>query len=85
MSFKQKYSQAIVNRVHELSATKSINSISEATNLSERTVRYILKQREPQQPQDVMVESYNETAKPTKDGRVWKQNKKVFWNILERK
>ena len=71
MSFKQKYSQAIVNKVHELSATNSVKLISEAMNLSERTVRYILKQREPKQPQDVMVESYNETAKPTKDGRIW--------------
>jgi transcriptional antiterminator len=78
MSFKQKYSQAIVNKVHELSPTNSVKLISEAMNLSERTVRYILKQREPQQPQDVMVESYNETAKPTKDGRVWKQIKRFF-------
>ena len=78
MSFKQKYSQAIVNKVHELSATNSVKLISEAMNLSERTVRYILKQREPKQPQDVMVESYNETAKPTKDGRVWKQIKRFF-------
>ena len=68
MSFKQKYSQAIVNKVHELSATNSVKLISEAMNLSERTVRYILKQREPKQPQDVMVESYNETAKPTTNG-----------------
>tara|TARA_R110000796_G_scaffold214124_1_gene330132 strand:+ start:848 stop:1093 length:246 start_codon:yes stop_codon:yes gene_type:complete len=78
MSFKQKYSQAIVNKVHELSATNSVKLISEAMNLSERTVRYILKQREPKQPQDVMVESYNETAKPTKDGRIWKQIRKFF-------
>lgn len=78
MSFKQKYSQAIVNKVHELSATNSVKLISEAVNLSERTVRYILKQREPKQPQDVMVESYNETAKPTKDGRIWKQIRKFF-------
>ena len=44
MSFKQKYSQAIVNKVHELSATNSVKLISEAMNLSERTVRYILKE-----------------------------------------
>ena len=35
MSFKQKYSQAIVNKVHELSATNSVKLISEAMNLSE--------------------------------------------------
>jgi len=76
MSFKQKYSQAIVNKVHELSPTNSVKLISEAMNLSERTVRYILKQREPKQPQDAMFESYNEA--PTEDGRIWKQIKRFF-------
>ena len=76
MSFKQKYSQAIVNKVHELSATNSVKLISEAMNLSERTVRYILRKRQPNIPQDVLLEAYNEGSEKTET--TWEKIKKIL-------
>ena len=76
MSFKQKYSQAIVNKVHELSATNSVRLISEAMNLSERTVRYILRKRHPNIPQDVLLEAYNEGSEKTET--TWEKIKKIL-------
>ena len=76
MSFKQKYSQAIVNKVHELSATNSVKLISEAMNLSERTVRYILRKRHPNIPQDVLLEAYNEGSEKTET--TWEKIKKIL-------
>ena len=76
MSFKQKYSQAIVNKVHELSPTNSVRLISEAMNLSERTVRYILRKRHPNIPQDVLLEAYNEGSEKTET--TWEKIKKIL-------
>ena len=76
MSFKQKYSQAIVNKVHELSATNSVKLISEAMNLSESTVRYILRKRHPNIPQDVLLEAYNEGSEKTET--TWEKIKKIL-------
>jgi len=78
MSFKQKYSQSVVNKVHELSPTNSVRLISESMNMSDSTVRYILRKRQPNIPQDVLLEAYNEVPEPIKDGRIWKQIKRFF-------
>lgn len=78
MSFKQKYSQAIVNKVHELSSKNSVKLICESMNMSDSTVRYILSRRQPNIPQDVLLEDYNEVPEPIKDGRIWKQIKRFF-------
>ena len=78
MSFKQKYSQSVVNKVHELSPTNSVRLISESMNMSDSTVRYILRKRHPNIPQDVLLEAYNEVPETIKDGRIWKQIKRFF-------
>lgn len=76
MSFKQKYSQAIVNKVHELSPTNSVRLISESMNMSDSTVRYILRKRHPNIPQDVLLEAYNEGSEKTET--TWEKIKKIL-------
>ena len=76
MSFKQKYSQAIVNKVHELSPTNSVRLISESMNMSDSTVRYILRKRQPNIPQDVLLEAYNEGSETTET--TWEKIKKIL-------
>tara|TARA_R110001606_G_scaffold200682_2_gene348626 strand:+ start:292 stop:531 length:240 start_codon:yes stop_codon:yes gene_type:complete len=76
MSFKQKYSQAIVNKVHELSPTNSVRLISESMNMSDSTVRYILRKRQPNIPQDVLLEAYNEGSEKTET--TWEKIKKIL-------
>jgi len=78
MSFKQKYSQAIVNKVHELSSKNSVKLICESMNMSDSTVRYILSRRQPNIPQDVLLEDYNEVPEPIKDRTIWTQIKRFF-------
>jgi 5'-deoxynucleotidase YfbR-like HD superfamily hydrolase len=47
MTYKQKYTQKFINQVHSLRDKMSQKEIAEKFNASARTIRYILKERQP--------------------------------------
>ena len=74
MTFKQKYNQEFIDRVHSMKDNFEKSEIAKDLNVTVRTIRYILNERKP----SIQVQ-YTKVEEATKqiDG-IWNKVKKRF-------
>mgnify|MGYP003628899514 CR=1 FL=1 len=74
MTFKQKYNQDFVDKIHSMKNQMSKSEIAKKLNVAVTTVNYILDKREPS-----LKVKYETVEKATnKIDKIWKRIKKRF-------